>query len=407
MIKYFLSLTVSMRLDLLLKREDFAKIFEQSFTKYLLDTFRVAAVVNWKSDSKSDTFLFANHKLNVIYSKNIDRVKLRSIVSEYAYHPNKLRRFLQETYIQLATCTYFEWLFAQTRVKVDPWIGDLDGLCIIPGNHSIRILDLKSSSCRVILKDGFNVQFIKNEIYLRGKYNFLPNPKLLSSDPDGLWYEEVQISALPLNRINDQDIKDKALLYAQTSLLSLYDKTLIKVNTGSYTELLYKSCDGFITRLSDIYTQNDKDRIKNILILLIDGLSELNDSDIGLVQSHGDFQPANILVGNIDEQLYMIDWEYTAKRSVYYDALVFATHCRSPEGLAGRVEVILNGTDNSWKWCVKNKGIKLSKLELIIFLIEDLMVRLTELQIPNMINKDRGLDAWMNEVGKMDWLIYE
>ena len=396
-----------MRLDFLLKREDFSMIFEQSFTKFLLDKYSVVADINWKGNSKSNAFLLANHKLNVIYSKKIDRVKLRSIVSEYAYHPNKLRRFLQDTYIKLSTCNYFEWLFAKTIVNVDPWIGDLDCLCIIPGNHSIRILDLEALSCRVILKDGFNVQFIKNEIYFREKYNFLPIPKLLSSDPEGFWYEEVQISALPINRIDNQDIKDKALLNAQTSLLSLYDKTLMKVNSGSYTGLLYKSCDGLIATLPYIYTQNDKVRIKNILILLNDGLSELNDFDVGLVQSHGDFQPANILIGNIDEQLYLIDWEYTAKRSVYYDALVFATQCRSPKGLARRIQLILNGSDNSWRWCIKNTGIKLSKLELIIFLMEDLMVRLTELQIPNMINKDRGLDAWISEVGKMNWLVYE
>ena len=84
-----------MRLDLLLKRENFAQIFEQSFTKYLLDVLGVVAVVNWRGGSKSDASLLANHKLNIIYSKSIDRVKLKSIVSEYAYHPNILRCFLQ------------------------------------------------------------------------------------------------------------------------------------------------------------------------------------------------------------------------------------------------------------------------------------------------------------------------
>ena len=88
-----------MRLDLLLKREDFAQVFEQSFAKYLSDVFGVVAIVNWKGNSKSNTSLLANHKLNVIYSKSIDRVKLKSIVSEYAYHPSALRRFLQKTYM--------------------------------------------------------------------------------------------------------------------------------------------------------------------------------------------------------------------------------------------------------------------------------------------------------------------
>jgi len=396
-----------MRLDLLLKREDFAQTFEQSFTKYLLDAFGVVAAVNCKGNSKSNTSLLANHKLNVIYSKNIDRVKLRSIVSEYAYHPNALRHFLQETYIQLAACTYFEWLFVKTRIEVNPWISDLNGLCIIPGNHSIRIVNLETSSCRVILKEGFNAQFIKNEIYLRERYGFLPTPKLLNVDSAGLWYEEAQISALPFNRIDNQDIKDKVLLEAQKSLLSLYDRTLLKVNIGSYLEPLYGSCYDLITRLPDIYTQKDKDRIKGALELLMGNLSKLNDCEIALVQSHGDFQPANILIDNIDQRLYLIDWEYTAKRSVYYDALVFATQCRAPLGFAERVQVILNETDMSWSWCIKNASIELSKLELIVFLIEDLMVRLSELQIPNMISKDDGLNVWMNEVKKMDWLIHE
>ena len=396
-----------MRLDLLLKREDFAQTFEQSLNKFLLDAFGTVTTVNWRKGFKGDNALLVNHKLNVIYSKNIDRAKLRSIVSEYAYHPNILRRFLQKTYIQLASCAFFEWLFVKIRVEVNPWVSNLDRLCIIPGNHSIRIVDLKSSRCRVVLKDGFDAQFINNEIYLREKYSFLPIPKLLNVDSLGLWYEEVQISALPLNRIDSQDIKDKALLEAQNSLLSLYGKTLVKVDISSYLESLNESCCGLIEKLPDIYTEKDKDRVNGVLRELKGDLSKLNDYEIELVQSHGDFQPANILVDNIDQQLYLIDWEYTAKRSVHYDALVFASQCRFPQELSVRVRSILNETNVSWNWCIKNASTKLSKLELIIFLIEDLIVRLFELQIPNMINKDFGLDIWLNEVEKMDWLTHE
>jgi hypothetical protein len=390
-----------MRLDLLLKRENFAQTFEQSFAKYLLDVFGVVAVVNWRGGSKSNTSLLVNHKLNVVYSKSIDRVKLKSIVSEYAYHPNILRRFLQETYTQLAVCNHFEWLFVKTRVEVSPWFSNLNGLCIIPGNHSIRIIDLESSSCRVVLKEGFSAQFIKNEIYLRERYKFLPTPKLLNTDLEDLWYEEVQVSALPLNRIDDQDVKDRALLDAQTSLLSLYSKTLEKVNLDGYTQSLYDSCDNLITKLPDVYAQDEKDKIKGILELLTTALDGSNECDIELAQSHGDFQPANILVDNTDQQLYLIDWEYTAKRSVYYDALVFATQCRSPQGLSARIRVILNEANISWNWCIKNVRTKLSNLELVVFLIEDLMVRLSELQIPNMISKDDGLNVWMNEIKKL------
>jgi len=396
-----------MRLDLLLKREDFPRIFEQSFTKYLSDVFEVIAFVNWRNNSKSNTYLLVNHKLNVIYSKNINRRKLKSISSEYAYHQNILRHFLQKVYINIAICSYFEWLFIKAIIEIEPSNFDLSGLCIIPGNHSIRIIDLEASSCRVILKEGFNSKFIKNEIHLRNKYNFLPIPKLLNFDSEGLWYEEEQVNALPLNRINFQVIKDKALLNAQLFLSRLYKKTLVRVNLGNYLESLYDSCISLIKTLPCPYTQDNKKRIEGILILLIANLSKFKDYDIELVQSHGDFQPANILVDKIEEHLYLIDWEYSDKRSLYYDALVFETQSRAPKGLSKRLRRALDESNTSWRWCTNNIQAKLTKLELSVFLIEDLIVRLSELQIPNMINKDEGLDIWIREIEGVDWSTYE
>ena len=396
-----------MRLDLLLKREDFAKIFERSFTRYLLDVFNITAIVNWRYSTKNSDCFLVNHKLNVIYSKNIDRVKFKSVISEYSYHPNPFRRVLQKIYIQLSTSAYFERLFAKTRVDVKPWIKSLDGVCIIPGNHSIRIIDLEAETCRVILKEGFNFQFIKSEIYLRQKYKFLPIPKLLNVDTQSLWYEESQVSALPLNRIDNQAIKDKILFDVKKNLLNLYSSTIIKVDMINYVKSLCLICDNLIIELSNIYSKSDKKELRNVFALLNEVLIEFPDRVIELVQSHGDLQPANILVGNADNELYLIDWEYTEKRSLFYDSLVFASKCRFPNGLAKRIETILDGADLSWNWCIKTDGFKLSKCELSIFLIEDLIVRLSELNIPNLINKDNGLDLWMKEVKKMDWLIHK
>jgi hypothetical protein len=131
------------------------------------------------------------------------------------------------------------------------------------------------------------------------------------------------------------------------------------------------------------------------------------DFTIDLVQSHGDLQLGNILVGNTNSELYLIDWEYTEKRTIFYDSLVLATNCRKPKGLAKRIKTILDGDDLSWNWCVKTGGFRLSKCELAVFLIEDLIVRLSELNIANLINKDNGLDLWLKEVKKMDWLIHK
>ena len=396
-----------MRLDLLLKREDFAKTFEISFARYLFEVFNISATVNWRNNTKNSNFLLVNHKLNVIYSKNIDRAKLKLIVSEYEYNPNLVRRFLQKIYIKLSISTYFEHLFAKTIVSVSPWIESFDEVCIVPGNQSIRIINLETLTARVILKEGFSSQSIRNEIYLRQKYKFLPIPKLLNVDTQSLWFEELQVSALPFNRIDNQTIKDKILIDVKRNLLKLYSETTIKIDIKNYVKSLYETCDNFITKLPEIYTKFDKKEIRDIFILLNETVKNFPDRTIDLVQSHGDLQLGNILVGNNNSELYLIDWEYTEKRSIFYDSLVLATDCRKPKGLAKRIKTILDGADLSWNWCIKTDGFRLSKCELAIFLIEDLIVRLSELNIPNLIIKDNGLDLWLKEVKKMDWLIHK
>ena len=396
-----------MRLDLLLKREDFAKTFEISFARYLFEVFNISATVNWRNNTKDSNFLLVNHKLNVIYSKNIDRAKLKLIVSEYEYNPNLVRRFLQKIYIKLSISTYFEHLFAKTIVSVSPWIESFDEICIVPGNQSIRIINLETLTARVILKEGFSSQSIRNEIYLRQKYKFLPIPKLLNVDTQSLWFEELQVSALPFNRIDNQTIKDKILIDVKRNLLKLYSETTIKIDIKNYVKSLYETCDNLITKLHEIYTKFDKKEIRDIFILLNETVKNFPDRTIDLVQSHGDLQLGNILVGDNNSELYLIDWEYTEKRSIFYDSLVLATDCRKPKGLAKRIKTILDGADLSWNWCIKTDGFRLSKCELAIFLIEDLIVRLSELNIPNLIIKDNELDLWLKEVKKMDWLIHK
>jgi hypothetical protein len=396
-----------MRLDLLLKREDFAKTFEITFVRYLFEVFNISATVNWRNNTKDSNFLLVNPKLNVIYSKNIDRAKLKLIVSEYEYNPNLVRRFLQKIYIKLSISTYFEHLFAKTIVSVSPWIESFDEVCIVPGNQSIRIINLETLTARVILKEGFSSQSIRNEIYLRQKYKFLPIPKLLNVDTQSLWFEELQVSALPFNRIDNQTIKDKILIDVKRNLLKLYSETTIKIDIKNYVKSLYETCDNLITKLPEIYTKFDKKEIRDIFILLNETVKNFPDRTIDLAQSHGDLQLGNILVGNNNSELYLIDWEYTEKRSIFYDSLVLATDCRKPKGLAKRIKTILDGADLSWNWCIKTDGFRLSKCELAVFLIEDLIVRLSELNIPNLINKDNGLDLWLKEVKKMDWLIHK
>ncbi len=58
---------------------------------------------------------------------------------------------------------------------------------------------------------------------------------------------------------------------------------------------------------------------------------------ITLAQSHGDFQPGNILVERATDRVLIVDWEYSEQRSYGYDFWVYDLAMRSPAGLADRV----------------------------------------------------------------------
>jgi hypothetical protein len=56
-----------------------------------------------------------------------------------------------------------------------------------------------------------------------------------------------------------------------------------------------------------------------------------------LVQSHGDLQPGNIHIQRTPRRVFLIDWEYAARRSRAYDFLTYGLRARYPSGLGARM----------------------------------------------------------------------
>ena len=79
--------------------------------------------------------------------------------------------------------------------------------------------------CVVILKDGFNEKFLKNEINTRKEYPYLPIPKLINYNIKNFYYLEQRIVGLPYNRIADQEIRNKSLKGILKLFLKLYKET--------------------------------------------------------------------------------------------------------------------------------------------------------------------------------------
>ena len=391
-----------MRLDLLMEREDFDIVFINTISKYLKVQYNWNGIIEWNKFNLFYSTKYAfliNDKLNVIYHNNLQRDKLSELTAEFSYSTNFIRNILQKIYVQFATNKIFENIFSKYTVNLTDFPDEFSKWVFIPGNHTIRIIDLRKNKCIVILKDGFNEKFIKNEINIRKEYPYLPIPKLINYDVNNLYFEEERIVGLPYNRVPNEDIRYKSLNKILKPLLKLYKETHIVIEKNNYINMLKKDFDFAIDNLSPIYKREDKQK----LIMLFNEIStSIAANEINLAVTHGDFQPANIIIDSSPNNIvYAIDWEYSKQRHFLYDVLVFEVKARRTIGLAKRLKLL---DIKKFKWIYQSLGIPHLDLKddiIKFFLLEDLCLRIEELKIPTLKHKSLNLENFIREVEYM------
>jgi len=395
-----------MRLDLLLDREPFAEVFSRTFSAYLTNRFNWSGEIRWERSKPSlQNYFLVNTKLNLIYPQTLNTNTLRLLASEYAYHPNWFRRIAQRLYVRYAVSTRLRRLFSSYYVSIHPFPKKWTNLCILPGNNSIRIIDIENNECIVLQKDGYNKNHMRNLTHLRKQYPELPGPRLFWSNPSIGWYAEERIEGLPLNRMDDDLRITRAVNNAKQSMLYLYNQTSSKVECSvwrrSITQKIYVAVDN----LPKIYSCLLRKQVKSFVKRLVLHLAEFHKAEklVDIVQSHGDFQPANILIPTVSDQrsVYLIDWEYTEKRCRCYDAMVFELHSRYPIGLASRISQWLSDENiayQSIKWCGLDKTESFSRYVMATFMLEDLLFRLAETTIPKLQGPNKGFLSFIGEL---------
>ena len=388
-----------MRLDLLMERELFDDIFIDTISKYLRIQHKWDGTIEW---NKINLFCSAKHKflvndkLNVIYNNNLKRDKLTELTAEFCYNANFVKNILQKIYVQFATIKVFDKFLSKYTVSLTNCQDEFSKWVFIPGNHSIRIIDLQKNRCVVIMKDGFNEKFLKNEINTRKDYPYLPIPKLITYNINNFYYEEERIVGLPYNRVADQETRNKSLKRILKLFLKLYKETHLVKEKNNYINMLRKDFDHAIDNLPPVYKSEDKQKI----IMLFEEISKsITAKEINLAKTHGDFQPANIIIdSNQNNRSYVIDWEYSKQRCFLYDVLVFEVQARKTIGLAERIKML---DMDKFKWIYQSLDIPYLDLkdEMIkVFLLEDLCLRIEELKIPTLKHKSLNLENFIKEV---------
>lgn len=403
-----------MKLDLLLEREPFEEIFVTTLSKYLNEHFGWTGEIQWNPDVKEQKHFLVNRKLNLIYPDFFTTSELRTLASEYRHNHNLFRRLLQSFYVNYSVSFLLRKFSSSAFLSISPFPKEASHWCILPGNRTIRIVDIVHNHCIVLHKKGFEKKKFNQTISIRKKIVDMPGPRLLDSNTQQGWYTEERIYGTPINRIGKSEYKVDCLIAAKSALLSLYQNTARIELLSVWCQQKVEQINNYANKLPSVYNKMIKVQIKSLLEYYVDQLNSLTADNekctLKLALSHGDFQPANILVPKFEKgsSVYLIDWEFSYIRCVWYDALVFDLNSRSPIDLSIRVKNWLTNSDKqarSLGWCGVNISDQSPRFFIITFLIEDLLMRLNDTKVPCLLKEDLGFLTYIEELSKLTKVI--
>lgn len=398
-----------MRISLLLKREPFDRIFEETLSRFLRvhsgRTFAVKwnrGIPNRRARQKGQLWL-CNPYLNAIFVPGVERPALRPVLEEFSYSPVPWRRPLQALYVKLATDRLFSCWWARSHILIAPPIARPTQIVILGGNHHIRFHDHSRGRAYVICKAGFDQSMLQKDIHVRERRPYLPCPRILEKSADGSWYSEELILGRPVNRMKDQTKAWAVIRELQTDILPLYQETAEREDIGDYATNVYQFLRETVRRAKSLLGGTFESAIDGAAGSLLNYITRnFKGVTLTTVQSHGDFQAANILAG--PSRHWLIDWEYSARRQAAYDPLVLALLARSPDGLSGRIRDALHdrlGNETS-RFLLNSPFVDWEKAEkrfpqIGLFLLEDLCLKVQENSNPVFRNIESGLTVLIDE----------
>ena len=231
-----------MRLSLLLPREPFPVIFEQTLSRFLLSWTGQPYEIHWDpkrplsaSHCRSGEFWLVNIYLNAIFIPQADPAIFGPVKQEFSHSLVWWRRWPQRLYVDMATSPLMAKWLAHAGVSLTPALPQAELRLIVPGNHKIRLLDYGEKTVYAIRKSGFPANFLEREIEVRRQAEELglPVPRVKTVAGDGAWLSEEYVSGTPVNRLQDPAQARAAFAEAHQALKVLHRHTFREVNTES------------------------------------------------------------------------------------------------------------------------------------------------------------------------------
>lgn len=309
-----------MKISEMLKREDFYSILPKTLNKYAdflgLEPGCVRVV-----DKGNKADLYVNENLNAILSARPSRNVREYLKTEYSVSGSIFRRTLVSAYLSASMTLVKD--FSQKGLSLKSELSLRDVL-IYPCNKKIRLFDFASGTVHTVLKDGFPDNYIKREITFRNETDAPFVPKITRAGV-GCYSEQIICDGKPLARIHDVAYVEEKKKESLALLQSLTAKEE-RIGVKAYLEQLRMRC---LTMLSGKEGFQNGEEVKALFDKLQTGIE---DCEIGLVTSHGDFQPGNIWI-DAEGKVVIIDWETVKLRSPFYDYSALYCQLRNSGGL--------------------------------------------------------------------------
>lgn len=380
-----------MKISVLLEREPFDKIFEETLASFLSDFYNSPHTVSWEnkksaSSKESTQQWLCNPLINSIFVKGANQNIFDSINGEYASNPLKpWRSKLQMLYLTLAQKKFTAPLLSKYIIEINPPLHESRTKLIIGGNTKIRLIDTTEQRVYVILKKGFDRRYIDKEVYVRENFKHLDIPKLYDTGKKAIWYSEEYISGISPNRL-DPETGLEALSKVVDGIHQMLNTTKAEQSLSDYVSRLEERV---LTGLKQIkyFQDGEREKVTEFTQKLLIELKKDADKTIETAYCHGDFHQGNIMCDG--DKNWVLDWENSGQKQIGYDLLILLMESRISNGFSSRFVKLLNddfdtyqkSLINNWP-CVNWENKEAKRIMMLLFLLEEMDFHVAEKSNP-------------------------
>lgn len=404
-----------MKISLLLSREPFPVIFEETMERYFAAVTGRAYRVRWRqrtlleriSRSPTSKEWICNPLINSIFTPSALNEVMELPKRWYGSDPSLARNVAQRAYVWTATCPILRSTLAGPAILIDPIPPNASNMLITGGNTRLRLFDFVRGEATTILKSRFDESFVNADLQVRSAHPWLPAPAVLRVLDLGRAYVEPILSAGTAADIPNWQSRQRVLNVALQACDRLGHETAEVVSGKTYLFGLLDRCRklgdylGMRQRLITEWVSRWTARAQ----IIGDLINDEGSFKIEIGRSHGDLSLGNILAD--DGDVYLVDWERTSIRIKGFDAITLALASRyKTKGLVQRAHRLLAGNRDTDVASVKARlaltggDAKQTKAKLIIYLAEELLFHLEENSPLPIMPPTLGLSRLMAELEK-------